>query len=78
MTDTKEPVLNRQDRDSVAWLKLKKHLEAQLQKCRIANDGHMDEQRRARLGGRIEEIKAILALDSDVPPVQDENANFRD
>lgn len=78
MTDTREPVLNRHDRDSAPWLKLKKHLEERLQKLRIANDAHMDEHRRARLGGRIEQIKAILALDSDAPPVQDENDKFRD
>lgn len=72
-----EPILTRQDRDSVAWLKIKVYLEARLAKKRIENDNDMDERARARLGGRIAEIKALLALDQDAPPVPPDQDKFK-
>lgn len=74
MIDT---ILTRQDRDSVAWLKLRAYLEDRLQKKRIQNDVDMDERKRARLGGSIAEIKALLALDSDAHPVPEDELKFK-
>lgn len=75
MTDR---VLEPGDRQSAVWLKLKKHLEAELQRLRVKNDGNLDEKRTAILRGRIGEIKAILALENDAPPAPDEDKLFKD
>lgn len=65
-------ILTPQERNNPLWLKLKAHFEERLQKLRVANDADMDERKRARHGGRIDELKSTLALDSDPPLAQDE------
>lgn len=66
------------DRVSPEWQRMKAHLEACLQEFREQNDGPMVPMNRDRLGGRIDFIKNLLALDSDPPPAQTENEKFKD
>lgn len=51
------------DRESKLWQKLKAHLERQLQTLRALNDAEMPEPKRNILVGRIQEVKALLALE---------------
>jgi hypothetical protein len=71
-------VFERGERQSAVWMKLKKHLEAELQRLRAKNDSNLDEQRTAILRGRIGQVKAILALENDAPPAPDEDKLFKD
>ena len=73
-----EPVLTPQDRQSSPWLKVKQHLEARLAKLRAENDGDLPIEKTAKLRGRIAEVKALMALDADPAPLNDENDRFRD
>lgn len=75
MTDR---VIEQNDRQSAVWLKLKQHLEAELQRLRAKNDGNLDERNTAILRGRIGQVKAILSLEKDAPPPPDEDALFKD
>lgn len=75
MTDR---VIEKNDRQSAVWLKLKKHLEAELDVLRKKNDGNLDEVKTANLRGGIRQLKAILALENDAPPPPDEDQLFKD
>ena len=72
MADKNTPVLDRMDKASNTWLKIEQWATERLMKARIANDQKMDEDKRNRLGGRIEEIKELLNLVNDPPPPMDD------
>ena len=56
-------MLTAADKLSPTWIKLKKHLEQQLEQYRQQNDADTSEIATARQRGRIQEVKRILALD---------------
>ncbi len=58
-----DPILDRQDLQSPAWLKLKEHLEARLVERREYNDGQtLNDVETAGIRGEIKEIKRILRI----------------
>lgn len=57
------------DAHSEAWLRIKEHLEQRLKAYRSQNDGDLDEIKTAKLRGRINELKYLLALDQKDDPV---------
>jgi hypothetical protein len=73
-----EPVLTPQDRDSASWKKVLAHLNIRLSALRALNDKDHAEAKTAEIRGRIKECKALMALDADDLPVQDENSLFHD
>jgi hypothetical protein len=64
-----EPLLNALDLQSPTWMKLKKHLELKLEALRKTNDGDLDEEKTAKLRGRIAEVRAFLAIGDAKPPL---------
>lgn len=63
------PVLSKEDLRSAVWMKLQKHLETRLQALRETNDSDLPAEKTARHRGRIAEVKAMLNLASEQPPV---------
>lgn len=61
--------LSESDTRSEVWLRLKSHMEDRLQTLRAQNDGDLDEVKTAKLRGRINELKYLLALDQPLEPV---------
>lgn len=59
--------LDLNDRNSPTWAKLKRHLEAQIEKLRAQNDNDLDPVKTAKLRGRIAGLKNLLALGSPDP-----------
>lgn len=57
------------DNQSPTWLKLKEHLEERLTSLRIKNEGNLTEIETANLRGRCAELRALLMLGQDEPPV---------
>jgi len=55
-------ILDLNDRQSPAWVKLKVHLLERLQDHRVKNDGNLTEAETAKLRGRIAEDLYILSL----------------
>lgn len=55
--------LNKQDFQSGTWLKLKEYLRTRIAEHRNENDEDLDPVKTARLRGRIDEDKILLALD---------------
>ena len=53
--------------NSALWQKLKAHLEGELHKVRIQNDGDHDAIKTANLRGDIRRIKALLTLGKPAP-----------
>lgn len=62
-------VLTVQDLQSNTWGKIKTFYLQRLNDLRKQNDGEMDDRKRSRHGGRIAEVKAVLALDEDCQDV---------
>lgn len=64
MSDIKsaDPVLDNNDLQSIAWIKLQRHFEARLQELRARNDGNLDAIQTASLRGEIRNLKSSLAL----------------
>lgn len=60
------------EKQSAVWLKLEAHLNDTLTSLRSQNDGDLDLTATARLRGRINAVKQILALGEDHEPVQAE------
>ena len=61
-----EPVLTKNDCQSSVWLKLKKHLEAELADRRAYNDGiSLTETETASVRGDIKRLKRLLKLETD-------------
>ena len=60
-------ILSHNDRNSVVWAKLKKHMEA-----RIKNDNDRDPIATAKLRGEIRCLKNLLALETAQAMVADE------
>lgn len=52
---------------SPVWLRLKAHLEEELQLCRLKNDHPRKEDETAALRGDIRRLKALIALGDDRP-----------
>lgn len=59
------------DRQSQTWARLRTHLNERLQSMRAQNDGDLDPVATAKMRGRIAEIKAMLALEQDLPQIPD-------
>jgi hypothetical protein len=59
--------LTQYELQSAVWVKLREHLERQLQDSRSRNDGDLNEIDTARLRGRIAVIKQILAFGEPTP-----------
>lgn len=60
------------EKQSAVWLKLERHLTETLTSLRSQNDGDLDLTATARLRGRINAVKQILALGVSPEPVQAE------
>lgn len=74
----KEPVLSKEDRANVVWLKLSAFLEKRLADARISNDSTKhDEKATAGLRARIKELKFLLSLGTETPIVDDSD-KFKD
>ena len=58
-------LLDHQERNGAAWQKLRAHIEQRLEVYRRRNDGPLSEVERAKIRGRIAELKLLL---SDVEP----------
>lgn len=72
MTDAIKPesitrLLDQNDRQSITWRKLNKHLEERLQALRARNDTELDPTATAKLRGEISAVKNILALGEKAP-----------
>jgi len=52
---------------SALWTKLKEHMESRLAEHRRKNDGDLDPTKTARMRGRIDELKVLLALETPEP-----------
>jgi len=65
-------ILSHSDRNSVVWVKLKKHMEAALMEARIKNDNDRDPIATAKLRGEIRCLKNLLALETAQAMVADE------
>lgn len=62
--------LNDDERRSLLWLRLSKHLEAELTAARIQNDAaEADERKTAFTRGRIAQLKALLRLSEPAPRI---------
>jgi hypothetical protein len=59
--------LTQYELQSAVWVKLREHLEQQLNDCRCRNDGDLNEIETSRLRGRISCLKAILAIGEPTP-----------
>lgn len=57
---------------SPIWAKIKQHLQERLEVARARNDGDLDAIETARLRGRIQTLKELIALDESPVPVADE------
>lgn len=64
------PVLNAFDLTSLAWIKLSKHIAAEIQRLRIKNDSDSDAVSTANTRGRIAAFKNLLALGNPDPAVE--------
>ncbi len=64
--------LDRHERDSAVWKRLKAHLESELDIQRKKNDGDLPPDQTNRVRGNIARIKALLALDRDPAQVADD------
>jgi len=62
--------LSPQERNSAVWLKLLKHFHARRDELRAKNDGPLDSTATAEMRGRIAEVKALIALDQDIPLIE--------
>lgn len=60
------------EKQSAVWRKLEAYLNETLISLRSQNDGDLDVTATARLRGRINAVKTILALGEDHEPVQAE------
>lgn len=60
--------LEKGDLSSPTWSKLRRHMEAQLDKLRRENDKDADPVRTAKLRGRIAQLKNLLALGNPQAP----------
>lgn len=69
-SEVRGPVLDESDRQSPTWKKIMAYYEARATKLRRDNDKNLDEVRTARLRGRIEETKHVLALDKPAPVLE--------
>lgn len=58
-------LLNDLDIRSETWKRIKAHYEAELVKLRVQNDHDKDPMETAKLRGRIDEVKRLLALDKE-------------
>lgn len=58
------------DKKSGTWLRLKQHLEEQIDLCRRKNDGDIDQLATASLRGEIRALKRILMLGEDPPSME--------
>lgn len=59
------------------WTKLKKHLQSELESLRAKNDKDLPEQKTARLRGRIEQVKDLLAMGEPGLPIEEQDI-FKD
>lgn len=64
-----DPILTAAERQGAVWLKIKKYLDDRLAAARRKNDGDLRESQTARLRGRIDELKAMLAFGEDKPVI---------
>ena len=63
--------LTKDQRASQLWVSIAGHLKTELDRLRARNDSAtLSEAETARLRGHIQCIKALLALDTDPPPLQ--------
>ncbi len=53
------------ERNSVLWLKLKKHFESKRDELRAKNDGPLDPTETAGMRGRIAVYKSLIDLDRE-------------
>ncbi|MGH8430422.1 MAG: hypothetical protein ACREUF_08470 [Solimonas sp.] len=60
-------LLSHNDRNSPAWVKLRKHMEARLQSLRARNDNDLDPIATAKLRGECRVLKNLLALGKPDP-----------
>jgi hypothetical protein len=58
--------LIKQDFNTAVWATLEKDLQAELQRLREQNDANLDDLATAKLRGRIEQIKDLLALNKSL------------
>lgn len=67
--------LDLNERQSPAWARLRRHMEAKLEQLRRQNDNDLDPIKTARLRGSIGTLKNLLALGSPDPAmVADESS----
>jgi len=56
---------------SPTWQRLKRYLEARLQRVREQNDSLLPADQTALLRGEIKALKGVLALGRELPPAED-------
>lgn len=69
MTAPETFTLSPGDRANPLWPKLRGFLEKRLASARLRNDGPLPEEETWRIRGQIIELKALLRLDEDLPPM---------
>jgi hypothetical protein len=70
MTEPQMLVLSTEDKRSPLWGRLMARCERRLADLRIQNEGDKSEVETATLRGRIAEVKALLALDKELPEME--------
>jgi hypothetical protein len=68
-------LLDANDRASLAWRKLKAHLEQRLQALRVKNDNDLDPISTAHTRGLIKGVKDMLALGESPAPAPEADAD---
>lgn len=58
------------ERQSALWKKLAGHVAERIETLRRKNDGDLNDTQTARLRGALAELKQLLELGEDLPPVE--------
>lgn len=58
-----------QDKQTIQWAKMQEYWTQQLAQLRSQNDHDMPEVATAKLRGRIQQIKAFLSMDEEMPKI---------
>lgn len=70
MTENRQDkTLNSFDLQSMAWSKLRAHMNNRLHELRVKNDSDMDAVATAKVRGEIKNLKNLLALESKPDPI---------
>lgn len=74
MSDTEQSGLSQADRQSPAWRRLTRHMEARIQQLRVKNDASLDPMETAAVRGQIKELKYLLAWGTNPATVANEDS----